>query len=187
VLHDISRQGVAFSLRPVAIEDAELILELRTDPELGRYLNPTPPGLEGQVSYLERYFEKADEWYFVIEDRAGSPEGVICIYNVDRQNSKAEWGRWVLRKGSLAAAESAVLVNDVAFETLDFDTTFTRTNADNGQVVSFHDRLGAEKVGIVTGPNGMKLIEHRMTSDRWPQAREGMVPAVQAAARLANR
>src|ERR1039457_4516855 len=47
-------------------------------------------------------------------------------------------GRWILRRGSLAAAESALLVYTIAFEDLALDRVYCRTVSANRAVVSFH-------------------------------------------------
>ena len=104
--HDIDCVGHRYSLRPVEIADAEFIVGIRTDPGLSRYINSTSPRVSDQVVWLNKYFDRLGDWYFVIIDnRNGQREGLVGIYEFNRTLRVAEWGRWVLRPGSLAAVE----------------------------------------------------------------------------------
>ncbi|RYF66077.1 MAG: N-acetyltransferase, partial [Comamonadaceae bacterium] len=109
--HDLNLRGLAFGLRPVQDSDAPLLLALRGDPTLNRYLNPTSDRLDDQLAWLQAYYERPGDFYFVVERlHDGRAEGVASIYNVDTVQKTAEWGRWILRPGSFAAPESALLI-----------------------------------------------------------------------------
>src|SRR5262249_23599995 len=111
--HDLRLDGPAFRLRPVTLDDAELIVALRTDPRLSQYIHRTSPDVGAQRDWLERYFARPDDYYFIVERRRdGVAEGTLGIYDLAGAPDarRAEWGRWVLRHGSLAAPESAWLV-----------------------------------------------------------------------------
>jgi RimJ/RimL family protein N-acetyltransferase len=99
--HDIQVTGYAFGLRPVTLADAELIVGLRTGSDRSRFLNPIPPSIEQQQVWLQRYFDRGGDYYFVIiRQRDGYPEGLIGLYDVDTVRKRAEWGRWIARPGS---------------------------------------------------------------------------------------
>jgi RimJ/RimL family protein N-acetyltransferase len=160
VRHSLIIDGPAFRLRPVRTEDAAFIAELRADPERCRYLHRGPAGAVWQRRWLEAYFERQDDYYFLIENRAtGLPEGTVGIYNAgwsidgrtDRLQRDAEWGRWVLRRGSLAALESACLLYRVGFETLDLDSIYCRTILENASALAFHDSFGMERGRVLPG------------------------------------
>ena len=98
--HDIVVEGYGFRLRPIQDQDAPFILSLRQDSELGRHLHPTPGGVEGQVAWLQNYYARPGDYYFVIERRTcRTPEGVISIYDIHSGGASGEWGRWILKKG----------------------------------------------------------------------------------------
>ena len=83
--HSISLTCVRYRLRPVTLEDAAFIVELRSDPLLNRYLHEISPRVEDQVAWLERYFLRPDDYYFIVEDAdSGKPQGTIGIYDVER-------------------------------------------------------------------------------------------------------
>lgn len=188
---ELSLQGAAFGLRPVRDDDAEFIVGLRSDPELGRWLNPTSPKVEDQLAWLARYYERPGDYYFVIERLStGAAEGLIGIHDVE--NSEAEWGRWLLKPGSLAAVESAALIYRCAFEQLGLSAVCCRTLAANERVVSFHDSCGIAERRLLPGHvelRGERLdaIEHRLTREAWPAVDARLTQLAQLTARRLQR
>jgi RimJ/RimL family protein N-acetyltransferase len=170
--HEIRIEGSRYALRPVALDDAAFILNLRTDPELSAFLHPTSPQLADQEAWLRAYFERAGDWYFVVEDmRTGQPVGTAGIY--DLENGRAEWGRWLLCRRNPAAVESALLIYRAAFERLGLEELYCRTVAANAAVVSFHNSSGAEFMGVLPGHfvlNGapQDAVEHCVRRATWP-------------------
>jgi len=184
--HSLQAEGEAFRLRPVSVDDAAFIVALRTDPVLGKYLHATSPDIDDQRAWTKRYYEREGDWYFVVEQRATSdPQGAVAIYNYDADQKIAEWGRWILKKGSLAALESAALIYDVGFDQLGLELMYSRTA--NKLVVSFDTRLGSTTEGLVIGPEGERLIETRMTSAQWHELRAGLQEKIAAVAAIVNR
>lgn len=170
--HELSLRGEAFGLRPVADADAGFIVALRSDPELGRYLHATSTRVEDQLAWLAGYYERAGDYYFVIERLgSGEREGLISVYDV--ADGQAEWGRWLLRPGSLAAVESAALIYRCAFDVLGLDAVCCRTLAANERVVSFHDSCGLTERRLLpayVSQHGQDwdAVEHRLTRAAWP-------------------
>lgn len=187
--HNLQIEGVAFRLRPITDADAQLVLELRCDPELSRFIHRTSPALADQLAWLAAYYDRPGDYYFVVERRRdGSPEGLIALYDVDETARAAEWGRWILRRGSLAAPESAWLIYRCAFEQLSLTRVYCRTVADNAQVVSFHDACGIprkRRLPHFFDLQGHKLdaIEHELDSQSWAQ----VAPKLEAPARAVAR
>lgn len=160
--------GLSYRLREVCIEDAELIINIRNESGKGNaFINPVSDDVVLQRKWLEGYALEQSDHYFVIENLfSKEPEGLISLYNV-RENT-AEWGRWVLKKGSLSASESVQLVMKYAFETLCLEKVFSRTIIENSHVVSFHENYGARRKVIL--PNYTELrgktydaIEHEVS------------------------
>lgn len=189
--HELSLQGAAFRLRPVRDEDAGFIVGLRSDPELGRWLNPTSPRVEDQLSWLARYYERPGDYYFVIERLStGAAEGLIGLYDVE--GGEAEWGRWLLKPGSLAAVESAALVYRCAFELLKLEAVCCRTLAANARVVSFHDSCGIPERRLLPGHVELRgervdAVEHRLTRAAWPAIDFRLTALAQLTARRLQR
>lgn len=126
-------------------DDAEFILQLRTDPVKGKYLSATNADLDAQTAWLERYGSDNSQIYFIIEDRAGVPYGTIRIYDV--QGDSFCWGSWILRDGrpSGFAVESAVLIYQFALS-LGFKKSHFDVRKQNISVWEFHERFGALRI-----------------------------------------
>jgi RimJ/RimL family protein N-acetyltransferase len=175
--HDIHLTGHAFTLRAIELGDASLIVNLRSDAERNRYLHRISLDVSDQTDYLAGYLTRGDDYYFVV-DRVGPaphPEGLIAIYDVDSEHSRAEWGRWVIAEGSLAAVESAWLIYRVGFERLGLDEVYCRTLTENARTIAFHDRTGLERRGELDEPyeidgREFAVTEHYLTRERWPEA-----------------
>jgi RimJ/RimL family protein N-acetyltransferase len=190
--HDIRLTGHGFALRPIELGDEGLIVDLRSDADRTRYLHRIVRDPAQQAEYLNRYFDRDGDYYFVIERMAGEdrcPEGLVSIYDLDRDRRRAEWGRWILRNGSLAAVESTWLIYRVAFERLNLSEVYCHTLSDNAEVLSFHDRAGLERTqrlkGLIEIDGELHdAIEHVLTRDRWPRTSANLE---RLAARLALR
>ena len=172
-------------LRPVERRDATRILELRTDPELGRFLNPTAGWVEDQERWVEAQQARAGDHYFVIETLGGRWEGVIGLYGI--QDANGEWGRWILRRGSLAASASVLLLLRFGFDELGLRRIYCCTLAENLVVVSFHDscRYTSRSDRIDTG--GRACVEHSLVRSDWPAFRDALAPTAERVARRGAR
>ena len=65
--HAIHIAGVRYRLRPIGRRDAGLIVALRGDLERTRFLHPIDLCIEAQEAYLEQYFTREGDYYFLIE------------------------------------------------------------------------------------------------------------------------
>ena len=171
--HDIRIEGPAYRLRPVMLEDAGPMVALRTDPERAKFLNETSPRVEDQERYIRAYFDKGGDYYFVVERKSdGKWEGTVAVYDIDPVRRQGEWGRWILRDGSMAAIESAWLIYRVAFEVLGLALVYCRTIAENKTVIEFHRHCGVKDIGIIRNHavirgHAYDSFEQHMTVDRW--------------------
>lgn len=143
--HNFSMEGFAYRLRPIRLDDAQFIIDVRLeDAERNKYIHRISRDVSDQEAWLNRYFEREGDYYFVIENRlTGEREGLIGFY--DAADGKAEWGRWVVKKGSLAAVESVDLVYRIAFEMAGLNELYCRTLELNSEVVSFHTSIGEQE------------------------------------------
>lgn len=140
--HSYKLEGYCYRLRPIRKTDAQFVIDVRLeDTERNSYIHTISRDIADQITWLDRYFEREGDYYFVIENRiSGAAEGLIAFYDV--ADGKAEWGRWVLKKGSLAAAESVYLIYRIAFEQAGLSELCCRTLAENRTVVDFHTNIG---------------------------------------------
>lgn len=140
--HKYMLEGYAYRLRGVRVSDAPFIVEARLeDEERNAFIHKISPDISLQEEWIQNYLLREDDYYFIVENRFdNTPEGLIAFYNV--KDNKAEWGRWVIKKGSLAAAESVKLIYQIAFEQCGLDELYCDTIEDNKAVVSFHTSIG---------------------------------------------
>ena len=172
--HTLSRRGERFGLRPVADKDSDFLHGLRIDPELSRYIHPTPLDPGAQRAWLAEYYERPNDYYFcVIDEVTGTREGAISLYNVDPRAGTAEMGRWIIRRGSLAAAESALLVYTIGFEDLALDRVYNRTVSANQAVISFHRSCGLritdEARWVTLAGVTYRMTEQSVDRADWPE------------------
>jgi RimJ/RimL family protein N-acetyltransferase len=185
--------GAAFALRPVTEADATFILQLRTDPALSRFLNDTSADPAAQMEWLRRYFERPGDYVFVLENVfTGAAEGTVSIFNQDTERNAAEWGRWVLRPGSLGAAESVALIYRIGFVQLGLASLHCHTIMENRHVMNFHASSGLEIVAelpghFTIGDRRYDAVRQRITAENWPFVDARLERAVVQAARLVER
>ncbi len=171
--HSYTCDGHAFRLRPIQDEDALFVVELRTDPVLNQFLHETSDSVDDQVAWLNEYYQREGDYYFVLERLTdGKREGVIALYDHRVGHRRAECGRWVLRRGSLAAAECMLLAYRMAFDVIGLEHVVCRTVTENDKVVSFHDSCGVEERAVVPDYYRMRgktfdAVVHRVHRDSW--------------------
>lgn len=177
--------GFGHRLRPVERRDAADILLLRTDPEHGRWLNPTSGGVGDQEHWIEAQWARAGDYYFAIETLSGRWEGVVALYGVD--DGSGEWGRWILRRGSLAAPASVLLLLSFGFDDLGLRRIYCRTLVGNLAVVGFHDACGYTRRSEGTYNDGRAFVEHSVLLPDWPAFRDTLAPMAERVARRGAR
>ena len=147
--HSFSIEGYSYSLCPVTTEDASFIVKARLeDAERNKYINVISPDISLQIEWIEKYYVTPGDYYFVVKNKlTHCNEGLVAIYNLS--GKKAEWGRWVIKKDSIASIESFYLICCIAFEQLGLDEIYSRTILDNQLVVAFHDSVNAKRRRIL--------------------------------------
>jgi RimJ/RimL family protein N-acetyltransferase len=187
VKHTIQIKGYAFQLRPIEYADAQFIVEVRT-PDRSAFMQPIERSVEAQRAFLEAYFQKADDYYFVVE-RADSQhrEGLTGLLNFDQQHKSAEWGRHILLPNSAAAAESALLVFRLAFERFGLDELRGTVLTGNKRMISYLDSCGFTRRGVVHFPVGGVMrdsFEYVLSRARWREVESSLDDLARMAAGL---
>ena len=146
-------RGKSIFFREVTPEDAEFIVNLRTDPLKSRHLSATSADISKQKEFISTYASSETDFYFIICDWAQQPMGTIRIYDI-KEHSFC-WGSWILANGhpASAAVESAILIYDFAFFALHYERSHFDVRKENTRVVEFHKRFGAQ----VTGEDELNL------------------------------
>ena len=168
--HSYKIDGFTYRLRPVTIDDAQTVLDIRLeDAERNRYVHSVKNDVELEKQWIQNYYERQGDFFFAVENKfTDETEGLIAIYN--EKDGHAEWGRWTIRKNSLAATESVYLLYEAAFETIGLKELYCRTIVDNVSVVEFHKSAGLKFREIRKGLfelNGKEYdaVEQYLTAD----------------------
>ncbi len=137
-------------MRPANVEDAEFILSLRLDQKYNNYISKVKDDIKFQKNWLLDYKDRereGKEYYFIIERNDGTRCGTVRLY--DFVNESFCWGSWILNedKTRFSAIESAFLVYRFGFDDLGFSKSHFDVRKDNKRVISFHEKMGAVKVG----------------------------------------
>lgn len=98
-------------VRLVCEEDAEFIMNLRTNEKLGRYINPTSCSVENQKKWIQEYKLRESsglDYYFMFEYPKGNRLGVCRIYDINSDNFTI--GSWIF---SPDAPKGAAILGDI--------------------------------------------------------------------------
>ena len=139
-------RGKHIALREITPNDADFLLRLRTDPNLGKHLSPTTADIDQQKAYIFNYLTSLTDYYFIVTDWQQRNLGTIRIYDI--QGNSFCWGSWILSKEapSTAAIESALLIYDFGFFALHYHMSHFDVRKANTKVVDFHKRFGARVI-----------------------------------------
>lgn len=135
-------KGRTLAFRNATAADAEFILDLRTDAEKSRHLNPISGRLCDQQAWIDGYSRSEGQAYFLIES-AGEAIGTVRLY--DAQGDSFCWGSWILKNTAhpQAAIESALMVYAYGIDHLHFTGAHFDVRKNNRRVWQFHERFGA--------------------------------------------
>ena len=130
--------------------DSEFILSLRLDPERNAHISSTSDSLPNQRQWMEAYesrFEDGLEAYFIIQHE-GKDVGTVRLYDYRPAADSFCWGSWIIQPGAhaLSGMLTPMLVYDLAFMGLGFDSAYFDVRLVNATVWKFHEMMGAELV-----------------------------------------
>lgn len=183
--HKIMVSDFGVRLRPVKTADAGFIVALRNSPHVLGKMGNAAQTVEEQEDWIRNYYNKEDDYYFIVESISGVPLGTVGIYGIDWDNGSTEYGRLALIKESFAALPSAVLCIDIAFDYLQMKKIEIFVFSDNKHVLSFDKRCGfkvthAEVGGKIFNGKPVDVTYLELTKERWSQYRSKLVELARA-------
>ena len=137
-------------LRLITQSDVDLLLDLRLNQNLNKYLNQVDDDKEQQLNWLKIYKQRevnGTDFYFVIVDKKLGEIGLVRVYDIDYANKSFTWGSWIIKEENrpkYAAIESALLVYEFAFNELNLSLAKFVVDNNNLGVIKFHNRFGAK-------------------------------------------
>lgn len=137
--------GKNLYLRNITVDDAEFVLDLRTDPIKSKHLSATSDRVEDQVNWIRSYAHHKDQAYFVVCDKRHNRLGCIRMY--DFLGNSYCWGSWLMINGlgPLVAIESALLVYAYG-KFLGFTEARIDVRQENVHVWKFHERFSGAQL-----------------------------------------
>lgn len=163
------------TLRPVRMEDAEFIVRLRNQPHVVGIVNDTSADIEKQRQWLREYFDRPNDYYWIIETPSGEPFGTTSLYHYDAEKKQMESGRWVQLKDERFAYnffKSLVQINDFAFEVLGLSRIVFDVAVHNKRVIRYHQSYGAEITHVEKGlfviqGEPVDMVWFEITRQKW--------------------
>lgn len=146
-------RGNFVDLRPLRVEDAALTFAWRHS-ERAALLNQGAGTVAQQAQWIAS--RPPAEFNFVIETKQGRPLGMLSLTDIDRVNSRAEPGRFLIgdeaaARGLPAAAEATRLIYELAFERLGLRRVYGTVAADNARMIKWQRYLGMVEEGRLRG------------------------------------
>ncbi|HUA67544.1 MAG TPA: GNAT family N-acetyltransferase, partial [Candidatus Saccharimonadales bacterium] len=177
--HALHTEGFGIRLRPVQVNDAAFIVWLRNQEFVKGRVGDSAFDVAGQRKWLESYFEREGDYYFVIETFDGVPLGTISLYGIISRY--AEWGRYIIRPEVQAALPAAILSFDLAFETLEMRELLARCVSTNLLVHSLLKKYGfrqseTKKAGETIGGRPVDMIHFVLEAGDWARRRGSLLP-----------
>ncbi|HTL59874.1 MAG TPA: GNAT family protein [Candidatus Limnocylindrales bacterium] len=182
--HSLHAEGFGVRLRPVRLEDAPFIVWLRNLEHVKGWVGDSANDVSNQQAWLNKYFEREGDYYFLVETLGGLPLGTHGIYN--RTGESAEKGRHIVRPEVLAGVPAAMLANDLAFNQMHLTELRANAVSTNTAVLSLHRKCGFQQVGIARAAqviNGepVDLVQWVLTVEAWSKVRPRLVPLAEFA------
>jgi RimJ/RimL family protein N-acetyltransferase len=184
--HTINAEGFGVRLRPVCLEDGAFIVWLRNLEHARGKIGDSALHLRSQQAWLEEYFLRPGDYYFIVESLSGMRVGTFGLYCADQAGAEA--GRWIIVPGVPAGVPSAMLACVVAFDVLKFPRVFSKVVATNHQVVKLDEKLGfrqtqIEHAGQVIDGQPVDLVHLVYEATDWPANRRRLERLWQVAER----
>jgi RimJ/RimL family protein N-acetyltransferase len=177
--HTIKAEGFGVRLRPVELDDAAFIVWLRNQHHARGNIGDSALDVSSQEQWLDEYFRRPGDYYFVVESLSGSRVGTLGIYHADQ--TSAEAGRWIIIPTVPAAVPSAVLAGVVVFDILKLTLFYSKVVSTNQRTIALDTKLGmhqthVERAGLMIAGKPTDLIHLVSEADEWPANRQRLLP-----------
>jgi RimJ/RimL family protein N-acetyltransferase len=171
-------------MRPVQLDDAPFIVRLRNLDYVKGKVGDSAADVPSQERWLQSYFKREGDYYFIIETLSEIPLGTLAIYNLNE--TRAEIGRIVIRPGVVAGVPACFLLLDLFYEKMGMTQVRATSVASNERAHSLLRRLGFSQVKVgagsqVIGGQTVNTLHFVQNAEDWLHAREKLIPQAQRA------
>ena len=139
-------------LRKLELEDAGELLKLRSDESVNKYLNRAKSKTINEViefiNKIETAISKNESFYWVISLKEDSKLiGTICLWNLDKENSRAEIGYELLPayQGKGLMQEALLKIIEYCFQILGFKTIVAYLNVENAKSIRLLEKTNFQR------------------------------------------
>lgn len=129
-------------LQTVEEEDAELIIEFRTNEIKSRFISKTNTSIANQKQWIKNYKEREksnQEYYFIGIDENNEKFATYRIYDLEK--NLCEIGSWVSKpnySNSINSIKVDIIMKEFAFENLGFEQVKFEVRKENFSVIKYH-------------------------------------------------
>jgi RimJ/RimL family protein N-acetyltransferase len=182
--HLIVAENFGIRLRPVGLGDSSFIVWLRNLNHVIGKVGDSAIDPADQQEWLEAYFERPGDYYFVIETGCGIPVGTYGLYNIS--GTSGESGRWIVHPEVPAAIPSILLGFQIAVEQLGLKHLVAHTVSTNHRVLSLNRKLGFQATGgeselqMIDG-KPVRLVQFEYHLQNWAKAVRALEPMARVA------
>lgn len=167
-------------LRPMKLEDQEMVMNWRMQPEISKYMN-TDPVLD--IKKQEEWFlkqQKDKSCYYWIIEVDGIPAGVTSITMVDKKNGTCTRGTYIAvhEKRSFEVITSIYATQfEFVFDKLGLNKIEIQVFAENKNVVFLSKKCGFKQEGVLRehiNKNGIyyDVVLLGMTKSEWEEKKK---------------
>ena len=143
---DFSLNRYGLNVRLVTEEDAEFILNLRIDPDLGNYMHTVSNEIQAQVEWIREYKKRELEGieYYFIYFRNELPLGVNRMTNIREDSWMGASLIFKKDSGSGTSILASLIQYHIGFEILDKSVHFGDQLKNNKTAIRFNKYLGSD-------------------------------------------
>lgn len=147
-------KGDSICLRPMDINDAELIVAWRNQQDVvGQFFAVRGPTLEEHLEWFTRYKERNDRQEFmIVVAETGQAIGTIGLSNIDRLSRKAEYGILIgspEHRGKGYAREATELILAYGFNEIGLQKISLKVFSDNLTAIQLYEHAGFIREGLL--------------------------------------
>lgn len=155
--------GQYVELRYARIEDAEVILSIRQDPSLTKYLPRLDISVEQQEDWLRIQQDRKGDYYFIIW-KNNEAIGTVRVYDIEE--NEGETGSIAIRGSIMDKMEAKLLLDTFIYESLGLERIHNIVRIDNTPIIKFSELFGVKWNGTAIDRNGYLCLTGYNTKER---------------------
>lgn len=148
-------KGNRIQIRAIEENELDQIANWRNDPAVYEFFYEYMPiSARQQKIWFDKQLQNQNEMNFIVASiNENKPIGTVSIYNIDRRNRKAEWGRLLIGEKQFLSggygSEIEALILDYCFNHLNLNKLYCEVLQSNENVIRLHEKFGFQVDGIL--------------------------------------